>query len=190
MNQLIVSTRNRGKLKEIGEMLPGYQLLTLDDIQFTGQIPEPYHTFRENAYTKAKTVFDNSGSAVIADDSGLCINALNGAPGVISAHYAGFPPDDAANRHKVLSELAEAKDRIAYFISVICLVTAEGVHYFEGRCDGHIAYDERGTKGFGYDPIFIPDGYDVTFGELEPAVKNALSHRGKAVQLLVRFLGS
>ena len=188
MKTLVVATRNRGKLGEIAAMLPQYDLQTLDDIGFEDDIPEPYHTFKENAFTKAATVFKFCGQPVLADDSGLCIPALEGRPGVDSAVYAGEPRSDARNIEKVLTELGEAARRDAYFISVICYIDEWGPRYFEGRCEGSITKEIRGSKGFGYDPVFVPAGFSQTLAELEPEIKNSVSHRGSSIAALAAFL--
>lgn len=189
MKQLIVATRNRGKLAEIAAMLPQYTLLTLDDIGFEEEIPEPYDTFRENALAKASTVFHFCGKPVIADDSGLCIDALNGSPGVQSATYAGLPRSDERNVSKVLRELNGFTNRAAYFISIISFIDESGNNQpFEGRCDGSISYEPHGHQGFGYDPIFIPEGFSQTLGQMDAVTKNSISHRARSVAALVRFL--
>ena len=188
--ELVVATNNAGKLQEIQALLPAFQLLTLRDIGYTAAIPEPYHTFEQNALTKASTIYDFCDKMVMADDSGLCVEALHGAPGVISAHYAGLPVNDPENVQKVLTELQHEASRKAYYIAVICLITEGGSYFFEGYCHGTIAHEPRGEGGFGYDPIFIPQGYDQTFAELPLPVKNTLSHRGIAVRKMVDFLST
>ncbi len=188
MKQLVLASNNPGKIKEIKEIVQDIELLSLKDVGFTDEIPEPYHTFEENALTKAMTIHSYCGKNVMADDSGICLNALDGEPGVNSAYYAGLPRDDKKNLQKVLDVLEDKADRSAYYKALICLVWNGEVHYFEGRCNGNIVKVPRGAGGFGYDPIFVPEGYDQTFGELPPEVKNKLSHRGKAVMKMVAFL--
>jgi len=188
MKQLVIASNNAGKIKEIKEIVRDIELLSLKDIGFGEEIPEPYHTFEENALTKAMTIHKFSGKNVMADDSGICVNALNGEPGVNSAYFAGLPRDDERNLQKLLDELEGKADRSAYYKALICLVWSGHVHYFEGICNGTIIAERRGTGGFGYDPIFVPEGYDKTFGELPPEVKNQLSHRGKAVSKMIAFL--
>jgi len=187
MEQLVIASNNKKKIVEIRQMIAGIALLSLADIAFTEDIPEPYHTFEENALTKAATIHKFSGKNVFADDSGICVNALHGAPGVDSAHFSG-ERDDEKNLQKVLTGLKDAADRSAYYKAVMCLVWNEEVYYFEGICEGEIIKEKRGEGGFGYDPIFIPTGYDKTFAELSPDIKNAVSHRGKAVRKMVDFL--
>ncbi len=169
-------------------MIEGISLLSLKDIGFTNDIPEPYHTFEENAHIKASTIHQYCGKNVFADDSGICANALDGAPGVISARYAGEPADDERNLQKLLEELKNQTDRTGYYKAVICLIWEGQAYYFEGVCNGTIIESKRGTGGFGYDPIFVPDGYDKTFAELPLDIKNEISHRGKAVRKMVAFL--
>lgn len=187
MQQLVIASNNSGKIREIKSMISGIELLSLKDIGFTEEIAEPYHTFEENALAKASAIYKFCGKNVFADDSGLCINALNGAPGVDSAHYSG-ERDDEKNLQKVLQQLRGAADRSAFYKAVICLVWEDEVYYFEGICEGDIIGEKRGAGGFGYDPVFIPSGYDQTFGELPLDIKNEISHRGKAVRKMVEFL--
>lgn len=171
-------------------MVQDIELLSLKDIGFNDEIPEPYDTFEENALVKAMTIHKFSAKNVMADDSGICVNALNGAPGVNSAYFAGLPRDDNKNLQKLLDELAGKEDRWAYYKALICLIWNGETHYFEGTCKGTIAEAPKGTAGFGYDPIFVPEGYDKTFGELDPQIKNRLSHRGIAVAKMIDFLNT
>lgn len=190
MKELVIASNNEGKILEIKTMIDDIELLSLKDIGFTEEIPEPYFTFEENAMAKALAVHKYSGKNVFADDSGICVNALNGAPGVISAHYSG-KRDDEANLQKVLQELQELKDRddrSAYYKAIICLIWEGDTYFFEGICNGKIIEEKRGAGGFGYDPIFIPDGYNETFAELPLSIKNKISHRGKAIEKMVQFL--
>ena len=189
MKELVIASNNPGKIREIREVVRGIELLSLSDIGFTEEIPEPFHTFEENALAKASAIYTATGKNVFADDSGLCINALNGAPGVDSAHYSG-KRDDEANLQKALSELKGSDDRSAFYKAVICLMWEGEVYYFEGICEGQIIEQKRGERGFGYDPIFIPAGYDETFGELPSDIKNSISHRGKAVRKMVEWLNA
>ncbi|RYD58035.1 MAG: RdgB/HAM1 family non-canonical purine NTP pyrophosphatase [Sphingobacteriales bacterium] len=188
MHELVIASNNAGKIKEIRQMIDSIKLLSLADVGFTAEIEEPYQTFEENARVKAETIHQFSGKNVFADDSGICLNALDGAPGVNSAYFAGLPRDDERNLQKVLEVLKNKEDRAAYYKALICLVWDGEVHYFEGICNGRILEQKMGNEGFGYDPIFVPNGYDKTFGELQPEVKNELSHRGKAVRKMVEFL--
>ncbi len=187
MQELVIASNNKGKITEIRRLIPDLSLLSLKDINFSDEIPEPYHTFEENAFTKANTIHQFSRRNVFADDSGICIGHLNGAPGVDSAHYSGVR-DDEKNLQKVLSEMKGIDDRRAWYKAIICLIWKDEVHYFDGTCHGKILSSKRGAGGFGYDPIFVPDGYEQTFAELPLSEKNKISHRGKAVSKMVAFL--
>ena len=187
MQQLVIASNNRHKIDEIRKMVIGVDLLSLEDIGFTEEIAEPFHTFEENALAKASAIHQFSESNVFADDSGLCVRGLGGRPGVDSAHFSG-ERDDEKNLQKVLQELQGATDRSAFYKAVICMIWNDQTYYFEGICEGTIIEEKRGDGGFGYDPIFIPEGYEQTFAELPLDVKNQVSHRGKAVQKMVQFL--
>jgi len=189
MLQLVIASNNAHKIGEIRKMIGDIELLSLADIGFNADIPEPFHTFEENALAKAFAINEYSGKNVFADDSGLCVNALHGEPGVDSAHYSGTRNDEQ-NLQKVLAGLKGAEDRSAFYKAVICLVWDDEVYYFEGLCHGVITEEKRGEGGFGYDPIFMPEGYDLTFAELPLSTKNTISHRGKAVKNMVDFLTS
>ncbi len=188
MTQLVLATNNKGKLAELQQMLPGFKLLSLEEIGFTKAIPEPYETFEENAEIKARTVFNASGMHTLSDDSGLCVPALGNAPGVHSAYFGGEPRSDSKNNRKLLEELAGEENRAAFYKCIICLIWNGQPYYFEGKCEGRIADEPQGDGGFGYDPLFIPEGYDQTFGQLSSEVKKELSHRGKAIRKMVSFL--
>jgi len=172
--ELILASNNKGKIAEISALLPGLGLRSMREAGYTKPIEEPFHTFRENALIKARTVYDFCSIPVLADDSGICVDALGGSPGVFSARYAGPDATDMANNDKLLQELQHVADRNAYYIAVLCLIVNGKAHYFEGRCDGRIAYEPKGSGGFGYDPLFIPDGYDRTFGEIDPDIKSRI----------------
>ena len=191
MKELVIASNNKGKITEIRSMIDSsIRLYSLEDISFSQEIEEPFHTFEENALTKAKTIFDFCGKNTFADDSGLCVPALNNEPGVHSAYYGGLPRSDQKNNERLLKELETASGRNAFYKCVICLLWDENPYFFEGICEGKIALKPSGEKGFGYDPLFIPDGYDESFGSLPLAVKNELSHRGKAVRKMVEFINS
>ncbi|MDE3255629.1 MAG: RdgB/HAM1 family non-canonical purine NTP pyrophosphatase [Bacteroidota bacterium] len=190
MKKLIFATNNKGKLKEMQLLLPSIEIISLNDINWTEEIDEPFDTFHENALIKAVTIFKATQLPVLSDDSGLCIHALHGAPGVHSAYYGGHPRADQKNINKVLEELDGVTQREAYFKAVLCLIWEDQVHYFEGVVDGHIADNPMGVDGFGYDPIFIPTGYKESFAQLPLAIKNTLSHRAQAVNKLLAFLKS
>lgn len=190
MQELVIASNNKGKIREIISIVDNISLLSLNDIGFDKEIPEPYHTFEENAHTKARTIHEYCNKNVFADDSGICVNALNGAPGVFSARYAGAPVDDERNLQKLLTDLQGAEDRSAFYKAVICLIWDDETYFFEGICEGNIIEAPRGDGGFGYDPIFVPNGFDQTFAELPLDVKNSISHRGKAVRQMTDFLKS
>lgn len=186
---LILASNNAGKIKEINELLNGaYNIISLKEAGITEDIPEPFFTFEENALAKAKYAYDKTGIVTFAEDSGLVVPALNGDPGVFSARYAGEPKSDLSNTQKLLTGLDGIADREAYYTTVICIAGLEAVHYFSGKCSGRIATEMKGDGGFGYDPVFIPDGYDQTFGELPASVKSAVSHRAKAMKAFIAFL--
>ncbi|HBX62819.1 RdgB/HAM1 family non-canonical purine NTP pyrophosphatase [Empedobacter sp.] len=186
--ELIFATHNNNKVKEVTKMLPSYlSMKSLTDINFFDEIEETGTTFEENAQLKAKTIFDKTGKNIFADDSGLVIEALDGAPGVYSARYAGTGKDED-NIAKALKELEGKTNRKAYFISIFCLILDGKEYFFKGRVNGTIATEIMGDNGFGYDPIFIPDGFSKSFAQMSPEEKNAISHRGKAVEKLNDFL--
>lgn len=195
--EIIFASANKNKIREISAILPeGYHLLGLEDIGISEEIPEPGTTIKDNSFLKANYVVEflkaqgKSILPVFADDSGLEVEALNGAPGVYSARYAGIPKSDQANNKKLLAELHQALSRKARFITVITLIINGEVYYFEGEVKGTISFEERGNHGFGYDPLFIPQGYRSTFAELSAEVKNTISHRAIAVKELSGFLHS
>lgn len=188
MQELVIASNNQGKIREIKSMIDELSLLSLKDMGFDQEIPEPFHTFEENALTKAQTIYQFCEKNVFADDSGICANALNGEPGVFSARFAGLPSDDEKNLQKLLAELKHKDDHSAYYKAVICLIWNGEPYFFEGVCNGTIIEEKRGDGGFGYDPIFVPDGYEQTFAELPLDIKNTISHRGKAVRAMVAFL--
>lgn len=187
MEELVIASNNPGKIREIRSMLTDVSLLSLMDIGFMDDILEPFNTFEENAAAKARIVYRFCHKNVFSDDSGLCVNALGGAPGVDSAHYSG-ERDDEKNLQKVLAKLQGKDDRSAYYKAVIYLAWEGESHIFEGVCKGRIIEEKRGDKGFGYDPIFVPEGYEQTFGELPQDVKNQISHRGIAIKKMTTFL--
>ena len=187
MHHLVIASNNAGKILEIRQVIRNIELLSLSDIGFTADIPEPYHTFEENALAKASAIHQFCWKNVFADDSGICVNALHGLPGVDSAHFSGSRNDEE-NLQKVLHDLQGATDRSAFYKAVICLIWNSEVYYFDGVCPGTITLEKQGTGGFGYDPIFIPEGYDQTFAQLPLSIKNQISHRGKAVRKMVEFL--
>lgn len=184
--KLILASNNPGKIAEIRSLLPGLEVQSLRDVGFTDTIPEPFATFHENAKTKAVTVHERFGNWVLADDSGICVTAMNGVPGVYSARFAGEQATDAENNALMLNQMMGIEDRSAWYYAVLCLIGPDGaVHFFDGTCDGSIAHELRGEGGFGYDPLFIPLGHDQTFGELPHEFKAGISHRAKALEAMV-----
>jgi XTP/dITP diphosphohydrolase len=193
----LVASRNPKKLAELRRVLDaagvtGLRLLSLDDVAPFDEAPETGATFEENAVAKARDAFVASGVPAVADDSGIAVDALNGMPGVLSARWAGAHGDDVANLRLLLGQLDDVPDdrRGAAFVSACALVSAAGETVVRGEWTGSIARAPRGEGGFGYDPIFVPDGSDRSAGELSPAEKDAVSHRGRALALLLPALRS
>lgn len=188
MTQLILATHNDHKAKEFRDILPLYSVQTLADLGHDDEIKETATSLEGNSFIKAETVFKRYGHVVISDDSGLEVDALNGAPGVYSARYAGEPRNDQRNTEKLLDELQGASNRKAQFRTVITLMNAENSFQFEGIVKGTITKSPRGEAGFGYDPVFIPEGVQQTFAELAANEKNKISHRANAIEKLLHFL--
>jgi len=189
MSELIFATNNLHKLTEIQSIIGDkFSIKSLQQIGCNEDIPETAPTLEGNALLKAEFVFNRYGKNCFADDTGLEIEALNGRPGVFSARYATNGHDFEANIDKVLSELSGIENRKARFRTVIALILDGSVHYFEGIVNGEIIAERKGGKGFGYDPVFLPDGYQLTFAEMSLSEKNTISHRAKAVNRLVEFL--
>jgi XTP/dITP diphosphohydrolase len=189
--QLVFATNNRHKLEEVSAKIKGeIELLTLEDIGCTEDIEETGLTFRDNASIKSRYVFDKYHLNCFGDDSGLEIDALNGEPGVYSARYAGKHGDHDANINKALEKLSTSENRKARFVTVISLIWNGEDHFFEGTVEGTIRRERSGAKGFGYDPIFQPNGYDITFAEMSMEEKNNISHRAKAMEKLNAFLAA
>jgi XTP/dITP diphosphohydrolase len=189
VSKLVFATQNPNKAVEVNRLLEGrFTVQTLADLKHTDDIPETADTFRGNAHLKAWFVKSRFGLDCFADDSGLEVEALGGAPGVFSARFAGASKNDAANMQKLLTELSDETNRKAQFRTVICLMKGDETHFFEGIIRGQIARFAKGKNGFGYDPVFIPDGYNKTFAEMTAAEKSAISHRGIAIREMVNFL--
>ena len=188
--KIVFATNNKHKLEEIRHLVDSrFTLLSLRDINLIADIPEDYTTLEENALFKARYIFKKSGFPTFADDTGLEIAALNNKPGVFSARYAGEEKDDLANMNKVLEELKNTDNRTARFRTVIAFVWDTGKErLFEGIVTGKIGTNKKGTRGFGYDPLFIPDGYSLTFAEMPLDLKNSISHRYRAFQKFSTFL--
>jgi len=188
---LIFATSNDKKLKEVREIIGDrYEVITFKDIHFEGEIPEPFDTIEENSIYKANFFFEKTQLSCIAEDSGLEVEFLNGRPSAYSARYAGEERNDIKNYEKVLAELGDTHHRNARFVSIITFKDAHFQEVFEGYMNGNISYTPRGSNGFGYDPIFIPEGFDKTNAELSPEEKNAISHRRKALDKLTRYFTS
>jgi XTP/dITP diphosphohydrolase len=195
--RLLLATRNAKKLAELrrvlDEVLPSFELVGLGDVDEYEELPETGLTFVENALLKAREGAKYTGLPTIADDSGLAVDALNGMPGVFSARWSGRHGDDQANLDLVLAQISDVDDdhRGAAFVCAAALVVPDGREFtVEGDMRGHLARAPRGSNGFGYDPIFVADGYEVTNGELEPAAKDAISHRGKAFRALAAIIAT
>lgn len=190
MEKIVFATNNAHKLGELRQMLAGrYEVLSLSDIGCHDDIPETGDTFEENALQKASWVKSRYGYDCFADDSGLEVDALGGAPGVHSARYAGSHGDDEANNAKLLAELADKADKRARFRCAIALVRGnDEPRFFTGSVEGTITHQPAGAAGFGYDPLFVPLGADRTFAQFTADEKNAISHRGKAVAQLADYL--
>jgi XTP/dITP diphosphohydrolase len=187
---LAFATNNEHKLSEIQPMLVDkYRIITLKELGCDADIPETADTFAGNALIKARYLYENYHIDCFADDTGLEVDALGGQPGVHSARYAGNH-DSEANMDKLLDELKEKKDRSAQFRTVIALIINGEEHLFEGIVRGRIATERHGKEGFGYDPIFIPDGYTESFAEMGLTSKNLISHRGRAVRKLIDYLNN
>ena len=191
MQQLVFATNNAHKLEEVAAKLNGdIQLLSLNDIGCNDEIDETGTTFRQNASIKSHYIFNKYKLNCFGDDSGLEIGTLNGEPGVYSARYAGTHGNHPANMQKVLAALAGVTDRRARFRTVISLLWEGKEHFFDGTVEGTIRHELSGSGGFGYDPIFQPNGYSQTFAEMTMEQKNSISHRAKAVEKMVAFLNS
>lgn len=189
MQQLVFATNNAHKLEEVAAKIAGkISLLSLNDIGCHDDIAETAATFRENASIKSRFIYDKYHLNCFGDDSGLEIDALNGEPGVYSARYAGEHGNHAANMDKVLEKLRGSTNRAARFRTVISLIWDGVEHFFEGTVEGTIRHERSGTGGFGYDPIFEPAGYNITFAEMSMDEKNSISHRARAVDQMVKFL--
>lgn len=187
--QIVFATNNLNKLKEVQALIPDtIKLLSLKDIGCLEDVPETQNTIEGNAKQKAEYIKNKYNYNCFADDTGLEIKALNGEPGVYSARYAGEQRDADDNMNKVLLKLNSKNDRSAQFKTVIALHLNGELQTFTGICDGEITRNRHGEKGFGYDPIFKPNNFDITFAEMDLSIKNSIGHRGKAVGQLVAFL--
>lgn len=192
MDTLLIATHNEGKVKEFDEMLGELNITIKSAKDF--DLPEPEETgttFTDNALLKARAGCDATGLPTLADDSGFCVKGLGGKPGVYSARWAETEQGRDFNfaMERVHNELGDKPERSAYFVAVLALVYPDGwEEIFEGRVEGQAIWPPRGEYGFGYDPMFIPEGHEITFGEMDPAAKNAMSHRAQAVQQFLGYL--
>ena len=190
---IVLATRNRKKVEEMKKILAtgrdNFSIHSLDDFPGCNDVEEDGKTFEENAVKKAAYIFKCTGMTSIADDSGLEVEALGGAPGIYSARYAGDAANDENNTRKLLEDLKGVPpgERRARFVCCIAVADAEGLKTFNGHVNGRIGMDKRGSNGFGYDPVFYPDGYDITFAEMTDVEKNKISHRAIALGKLQRY---
>ena len=193
-HRILLATRNQKKLEElrriVAPQLPDVEVAGLDDVEPYDEVPETGETFAENALLKAREGFAHTGLPTIADDSGLAVDALNAMPGVLSARWSGRHGDDEANLQLVLGQISDVppERRGAAFVCAAAFVDAAGELVAEGRMPGRVIHAPRGGNGFGYDPIFVADGNELTNGELAPELKDAISHRGKALRALVALI--
>lgn len=189
--KICFATNNPKKIEEVKAALePDFTIVSLAEIGCKEELPETGDTLDYNAFEKARYVYQNYGVSCFADDTGLEVDALEGAPGVYSGRYAGEPRSDERNVDLLLNNMNGMMKRSAQFRTIIALILEGEEHRFEGVAKGHITLERSGSKGFGYDPVFLPEGYDKTFAELSMQEKNAISHRGKAVRKLIEFLNS
>ncbi len=186
--QICLATNNQHKIVELQQMLGNtFDLKTLNEIGCFEEIEETGTTFEENSKIKADYIFNKYGLNIIADDSGLEVEALNNEPGVFSARYGGLPTNHEKNISKLLLNLGDSKNRNARFRTVITLIFEGSTYFFEGEINGSILNKKRGNEGFGYDPIFVPEGFTETFAEMDSIQKNKISHRGIAIQKMIAF---
>lgn len=188
MKKIVFASNNRHKLQELRELTNGkVEILSLSDILCNDDIPETSNTLEGNALQKARWVKDHYGYDCFADDTGLEVEALNGEPGVLSARYAGAGHDSEANMRLLLQNMKNKENRRARFRTVIALIEGNKETFFEGVVNGYIADSPSGQNGFGYDPIFIPEGFEKSFAEMSSELKNSISHRGRAVTMLINY---
>jgi XTP/dITP diphosphohydrolase len=187
--KIIFATNNKNKVEEIKHLShQKFQIFTLQEVGIDIDIPEPHDTLEANATEKSSTIYKLTNEAVFSEDTGLEVHALGGAPGVKSARYAGEGRNMQDNIDKLLQELKDKPSRTAQFRTVVSLIIGGKEYQFEGICKGHITHEMDGSNGFGYDPVFIPEGSNATFANMDIAEKNKFSHRKKAVQKLIDFL--
>ena len=189
--ELIFATNNRNKAEEIQHILPGsFTIFTLEDVGIDQEVPEEQSTLEGNASQKANYIYERLAKDCFADDTGLEVEALLGAPGVVSARYAGEDKNPEANMDKLLEEMKQEENRKARFRTVISLILGGKEMFFEGIVEGTILREKRGEEGFGYDPVFLPDGYEQTFAQMPMEQKNKISHRSRAIMKLTDYLST
>ncbi|MEO6546914.1 MAG: RdgB/HAM1 family non-canonical purine NTP pyrophosphatase [Ferruginibacter sp.] len=189
MDTLIFATNNQHKVEEVRDVLRNqFDIITLNEAGILIDIPEPHNTLEENASEKSSVIHTLTQKNCFSEDSGLEVFALNGAPGVKSARYAGEPPSVSANVRKLLMNMENVRNRQAQFRTIISLIIDTKEFQFEGICEGEIIFEERGKNGFGYDPVFVPQGSQKTFAEMDLKEKSNFSHRKKAMDKLIKFL--
>lgn len=187
--EILFATQNANKLSEIRKLIAdSSEILGLSDLNFSEELPENGATIHQNSLQKAIYVFELFKKPCFSDDSGLVIDCLHGLPGVHSAHFAGLPRNDDRNIELVLQQMSACTNRKAHFFTVITYTDGETIQQFEGKVDGTIHTVKMGSYGFGYDPIFIPDGYQITFAQMNKEEKNTISHRAKAFRLFINFI--
>ena len=186
--EILIATHNLHKKEEIQQILgEKYKITSLTDYNIHDEIIEDGDSFHANALIKAKYCFEKTGKSSLGDDSGLVVPALDGRPGIFSARYAGNHNFEK-NISKVLGEMENVENRKAYFITVLCLFDENGAQFFEGTVHGNILTENKGHQGFGYDPIFVPEGHEITFAEMQPEEKNKISHRKKAFDKFLKVI--
>ena len=188
--KIIAATKNKNKLREFGEILKDFEIISQEEAGVDIDVEETGTTFEENSYLKAKAIYDITGITTIADDSGLCVDALGGEPGVYSARYGGEGYDDKGRVQLLIKNMKDVPDdkRTARFVCVITLVGNDGVITAKGECEGKIGYEPKGENGFGYDPVFFVPQYGKTMAEATAEEKNAISHRGNALKIFAEKL--
>lgn len=188
--KIIAATKNKNKLREFGEILKGFEIVSQEEAGVDIDVEETGETFEENSLLKAKAIFEATGIPAIADDSGLCVDALGGKPGIYSARYGGEGLDDEGRVELLLENMKDVPDdkRSARFVCVITLVSKDGIITARGECEGKIDYAPRGENGFGYDPVFFVEQFGKTTAQISPEEKNAISHRGKALKIFAKKL--
>ncbi len=188
--KIIAATKNKNKLREFGEILKGFEIISQEEAGIDIDVEETGTTFEENSLLKAQAIYEKSGIPAIADDSGLCVDALGGEPGVYSARYGGEGYDDAGRVELLLKNMKDIPDekRTARFVCAITMVSDDGVITARGECEGRINHAPVGENGFGYDPVFYMEEYDKTTAQMTPDEKNAVSHRGKALRIFAEKL--